>query len=251
MTQEVGDRAIVEVYKSYIADANELRASRATENSIRVTVATLFLAGQAYIAGILLPSPVFGRFIDLSFVSAVPVLGIVLVSWIGNRFCGNWVKLMADLTADIKTKFDNLRQMEEQSAALRTARGTLFMREYKQRHPDYSVPPLPANSPPAPASPTPSVAPQDASPAAAATGVSPQSLPTGARAVGLKPQSHGAQRAQGAGFSAKELGAFFQATFRVGGIGVIIAKAIVVVIALPFWTTTALPLLDRLLPVHL
>jgi hypothetical protein len=151
MIEQESDRPLLEAYKAYIHDVNELRASRLNETIVRVTVATLFLGAEAYIISQLLMKAPSIYLPDLDIVTWLPALALIgvyagalaLVTYIGRRFCTNWFRLNDDLTDAINVKFTNLRILEETSYDLRNAGATLFIEEYKQRHLDYQPPPLP------------------------------------------------------------------------------------------------------------
>ena len=195
---------LIEVYRAYIEDVNELRASRLGENAIRVTIVTLFLGAQAFIASSLLSQTEVATFSSFDLQSWLPVLAIAVIGYLGFRFSRNWAKLMRELTQTIGEKFTHLRLMEEKSDALRNAGGVLFIEEYKKRHPDYTPPINPsATSSPVPPSP-------------ASSAISRPAIPNSRKPV------------RGAGLSAIELSTFFQALFRTTIFGILVAKGLAV-----------------------
>lgn len=193
--QETNTPETVEIYKAYIEDVNQLRASRLGENSIRVTIATLFLGAQAFIASLLIGDPAKIQITDPEFSRWIPFLTITLVGYLAISFCQAWKKLMEDLTDTINKKFTNLRRLEETYETLNTSGANLFIEEYKQRHPEYVSPwQRDANAPPS-------------------------------AAVERKPPS---KPVRGAGLSAINLADFFLAVFKTVSVSAIVLKGVMV-----------------------
>lgn len=130
------DHLVVEVYKAYIEDVNQLRTSRDTTNNLYQTLLTLFLGAQAYVGSVLLSQDQLRHFTSPQIDTWVPVLVVTAIGLVGLAFNRNWHRVSVDSKRSIHFKFKNLENMETRWPGLKTIGAQLFLDEYYDRHPE-------------------------------------------------------------------------------------------------------------------
>ncbi len=96
LEKEVKVELLVEIYKAYLEDTHEMRQERLNADNIRVTIVTLFLGAQAYLASNILSDPKEASLRSLTLGSWVPIISIFAAGLVGYFFCINWMKLTED-----------------------------------------------------------------------------------------------------------------------------------------------------------
>lgn len=130
------DHLVVEVYKAYIEDVNQLRTSRDTTNNLYQTILTLFLGAQAYVGSVFLSQDQLKRFTSPQIDTWVPVLVVTAIGLVGLAFNRNWHRVSVDSKRSINFKFKNLESMETRWPGLKSIGARLFLEEYYDRHPE-------------------------------------------------------------------------------------------------------------------
>lgn len=127
---------VVEIYAAYLEDVNHLRATRTAIDNSFVTIATFLLAGAGYVASKFLLPPQVLTLGSWRPENLVACAGVVAISYIGIRFCKLWHKISEDNRKSIAFKFKNLENMERDHVELKDAGASLFLQEYRDRHPE-------------------------------------------------------------------------------------------------------------------
>lgn len=132
----VDEALVVEVYKAYIEDVNQLRAGRGVQDTIYVTILTIVLGAQGYIANSLFSGSQLTGISNTGIASWVPVVMVIAIGVVGYTFCGNWQRITRDNQRSISFKFKNLESMERRWPVLKSVGAQLFLEEYYDRHPE-------------------------------------------------------------------------------------------------------------------
>jgi hypothetical protein len=138
------DSLMVEVYKAYIEDVNQLRSSRATLDNLYVTILTILLGAQAYVANLLFSGTekdsVVAILQSLNLENWIPAIGAAVIGAVGSLFCSNWSRISADNKRSLNFKYKNLEEMEQKWPVLQRVGAQLFIEEFYDRHPDRRPP---------------------------------------------------------------------------------------------------------------
>lgn len=132
--REIKDELVVEVYRAYLEDTHQLRAERQAIDSVRVTIVTLFLGAEAYVASTVFTDPQAHSLSSLTVTSWIPVITSVLIGFVGYLFCDNWKKLSLDFKKNLNFKYTGLEIMERDwKDQLQPIGADLFTREKEER----------------------------------------------------------------------------------------------------------------------
>lgn len=124
----------VDVYRAYLEDVNDLREDRQKYNSLYVTVATVLLGAQAFVASTPFGSTLARQIVNISLSPAQATLGAVVIGVVGVYFCINWLRLIRNYGDSLRFKYKNLKAMEANYPVLQDAGARLFTAEDEDRN---------------------------------------------------------------------------------------------------------------------
>ncbi len=134
LEKEIKVELLVEIYKAYLEDTHEMRQERLNADNIRVTIVTLFLGAQAYLASNILSDPKEASLRSLTLGSWVPIISIFAAGLVGYFFCINWMKLTEDYRKTLGAKYKGLLTLETTRKNLLEPLGAnLFTQESEER----------------------------------------------------------------------------------------------------------------------
>jgi hypothetical protein len=124
------EQNIVEIYKCYVEDVNQLGATQAVRDGTQVAILTLFLGAQAYTASLLVTGSGVDQLTSPGVVSWIPVIAVIGVGFLGRAFCKSWQKQVKGYKSARNFKFDNLKAIERRFPhSLAGAGAQLFLDE--------------------------------------------------------------------------------------------------------------------------
>lgn len=109
---------VFDVYSVAISDTNELRSYGQRIDSVYVTILTLILGGDAYVAA------------ASRFDSWVPVIVTAGIGLVGLNFCQRWLRGLKNHSIIVRYRYDWLRNLEA-TDELRRLHADLFTSEYQ------------------------------------------------------------------------------------------------------------------------
>ncbi|MGO8949111.1 MAG: hypothetical protein ACLQUY_15985 [Ktedonobacterales bacterium] len=134
LDKEINVELLVEIYKAYLEDTHELRQERVNADNIRVTIVTLFLGAQAYIASTVLTDPAGASLRAITLASCAPIFSAIAAGVVGYIFCNNWKALSKDYSNNLAVKYAELLQLEtKRSDLLEPLGANLFTEEKNER----------------------------------------------------------------------------------------------------------------------
>lgn len=122
----------ISVYAAYLADLNQFKANRQVETTIRVTVASVLLGGQAYIANNALVDKA-AALGSMDLTTWVPIVAVFIIGSIGWYFCRDWKRLMENFRDASRDKYEHLELLERKYPELEATGAQLFLFERLKR----------------------------------------------------------------------------------------------------------------------